>query len=53
MRYFLFAILFIFISCSKKDLKTEVLDLNKKMTFEEFKVLIERNGNINDYPSID
>ena len=51
MRYFL---IFIFlISCSKYDLKTEVIDINKKMTFEEFKVLIENNGNIKDYPNID
>ena len=24
-----------------------------KMTFEEFRVLIENNGNIKDYPNID
>ena len=52
MRYFL--IIFIFItSCTKQDLKTEVIDINKKMTFEEFWVLIENNGNIKDYPNID
>ena len=49
MRNFLFIIFFILISCSKKDLKTEVVDINKKMTFEEFRVLIEKNGNINVY----
>ena len=48
MRNFLFIIFFILISCSKKDLKTEVIDINKKMTFEEFRVLIENNGNIKD-----
>ena len=53
MRNFLFIIFFILISCSKKDLKTEVIDINKKMTFEEFRVLIENNGNIKDYPNID
>ena len=52
MRYFL--IIFIFLlSCSKQDFKTEVIDINKKMTFEEFRVLIESNGNIKDYPNID
>ena len=52
MRYFL--IIFIFItSCTKQDLKTEVVDINKKMTFEEFRVLIEKNGNIKGYPSLD
>ena len=53
MRYFLSILLFFLISCSKQDLKTEVFDINKKMTFEEFKVLIENNGNIKDYPNID
>ena len=53
MRYFLIIIFIFLISCSKQDLKTEVIDINKKMTFEEFKVLIEKNGNINEYPSLD
>ena len=53
MRNFLFIIFFILFSCNKKDLKTEVIDINKKMTFEEFRVLIENNGNIKDYPNID
>ena len=52
MRYFLLIIFFFLISCSKKDLKIEVVDIEKKMTFEEFKVLIEKNGNIKDYPSL-
>ena len=53
MKNFLFIIFFILVSCSKKDLKTEVVDINKKMTFEEFRVLIEKNGNIKGYPSLD
>ena len=53
MRYFLLIIFFFLISCSKQDLKTEVIDINKKMTFEEFRVLIENNGYIKDYPNID
>ena len=53
MRNFLFIIFFILVSCSTKDLKTEVVDINKKMTFEEFRVLIEKNGNIKGYPSLD
>ena len=52
MRYFLL-IFFFLISCSKQDLKTETVDINKKMTFEEFRVLIENNGNIKEYPSLD
>ena len=52
MRYFLMIFIFL-ISCSKQDRKTEVIDINKKMNFEQFKVLIEKNGNINDYPSLD
>ena len=53
MRYYLSILLFFLISCSKQDLKTEVIDINKKMTFEEYRVLIEKNGNIKDYPSLD
>jgi len=53
MRNFFFFFFFILISCSKKNLKTEVVDINKKMTFEEFRVLIEKNGNIKRYPSLD
>ena len=53
MRYFLLIIIFFLISCSKQDLKTEIIDINKKMTFEEFRILIENNGNIKDYPNID
>ena len=53
MRYFLLIIIFFLISCSNQNLKTEIIDINKKMTFEEFRVLIENNGNIKDYPNID
>jgi len=53
MRYFFLIIIFFLISCSKQDLKTEIIDFDKKMTFEEFRVLIEKNANIKDYPSID
>tara|TARA_B100000989_G_scaffold39988_1_gene25372 strand:- start:869 stop:1030 length:162 start_codon:yes stop_codon:yes gene_type:complete len=53
MRFFLLTISIFLISCSKQSLKTEVIDINKKMTFEEFRILIEKNGNIKDYPNID
>ena len=53
MRYFLITIFIFITSWSKQDVKTEVIDINKKMTFEEFRVLIENNGNIKDYPNID
>ena len=53
MRYFLLIIIFFLISCSKQDLKTESININKKMTFEEFRILIENNGNIKEYPNID
>ena len=52
MRYILIIFIFL-ISCSKQDIRTEVIDINKKMTFEEFRVLIENNGIIKDYPNID
>ena len=53
MRYFLITIFIFITSCIKQDLKTEIIDINKKMTFEEFRVLIEKNGNIKGYPSLD
>ena len=53
MKYCLLITFFILISCSKKDLTTESLDINKKMTFEEYRVLIEMNGNLKGYPSLD
>ena len=53
MRFFLSILIFFLISCVKQDLKTEVIDINKKMTFEDFRVLIDKNGNIKDYPNID
>jgi len=53
MRYFLITIFIFITSSTKQDVKTEVIDINKKMTFEEFRVLIENNGNIKDYPNID
>ena len=53
MRYLLLIIFFFLISCSKQDLKTEVFNIDKKMTFEQFRVLIEKNSYIKDYPNID
>ena len=53
MKFFFFILFLILFSCSKKDLRTEVVDINKRFSFEEFRVLIEKNGIINDYPSID
>ena len=53
MKNFFIIIFIFFISCSKQELKTEIIDIDKKMTFEEFRVLIENNGNIKGYPSLD
>tara|TARA_Y200000002_G_scaffold178271_1_gene146913 strand:+ start:46 stop:207 length:162 start_codon:yes stop_codon:yes gene_type:complete len=53
MRFFLSILIIFLSSCVKQDLKTEVIDINKKMTFEDFRVLIDKNGNIKDYPNID
>ena len=53
MKYFLLIIFSFLITCNKKDIKTEIVDIKKKMTFEEFRVLIEKNGNNKDYPSLD
>ena len=53
MRYYLLIIFFILVSCSKNDLKTEIVDINDNMTFEEYRFLIEKNGNIKGYPRLD
>ena len=49
--------LFLLTACSSanmsKDLNNEVLDFNKELSFEEFKVLLDKYNNISKYPDID
>ena len=49
--------LFLLAGCSSNnissDLNNEVLDFNKELTFEEFKVLVDKYNKITKYPVID
>ena len=49
--------LFLLTSCSSNNisnnLNNEVLDFNRELSFEEFKVLLEKYNNISQYPDID
>jgi len=48
--------LFFLTACSStnmsKDLNNEVLDFNKVLNFEEFRVLVDKYNNISKYPDI-
>ena len=52
-----FFFLFLLTACSStnmsKDLNNEVLDFNKELSFEEFRVLVDKYSNISKYPDID
>ena len=49
--------LFLLTACSSNnmsnDLNNEILDFDKELTFEEFKVLIDKYNNISKYPDMD
>ena len=49
--------LFFLTACSSNneinDLNNKVLDFNRELSFEEFKVLLEKYNNISQYPDID
>ena len=49
--------LFLLTACSSNnmsnDLNNEVLNFNKELSFEEFKVLLDKYNNISKYPDID
>ena len=50
-------LLFLLTACSSNnmsnDLNNEVLDFYRELTFEEFKVLVDKYNNISKYPDID
>ena len=54
MRILLIFILTILLSCSNKKSENVSIkfDINKDLTFEEFKLLIENEGLEKDYPDI-
>ena len=49
--------LFLLTGCSSNnmnsDLNNEVLNFNKELSFEEFRVLLDKYNNISKYPDID
>ena len=49
--------LFILTACSSNnmssDLNNKVLDFNRELSFEEFRVLVDKYTNISKYPGID
>ena len=49
--------LFLLTACSSNimsnDLNNEVLDFDRELTFEEFRVLVDKYNNISKYPDID
>ena len=49
--------LFLFTACSlnntSNDLNNEILDFDRELSFEEFKVLVDKYNNISKYPDID
>ena len=49
--------LFLLTACSSNNisnnLNNEVLDFNGELSFEEFKVLLDKYNNISKYPDID
>ena len=49
--------LFLLTTCSSNnmsnDLNNEVLDFDRELTFEEFRVLVDKYNNISKYPDID
>ena len=50
-------ILFLLTACSSNntssDLNNVVLNFNKELSFEEFRVLLDKYNNVSKYPGID
>ena len=40
-------------ACSSENLNNNVLNFDKDITFDEFKILLEEYNKINGYPEID
>ena len=50
-------LLFLLTACSSNNmsnnLDNEILDFDRELSFEEFKVLVDKYNNISKYPDID
>jgi len=56
MKIFYIMILFLIVSCgndNKQSVIYKKIDIEKKMTFNEYRELIEKSGKKSDYPDID
>ena len=45
--------LFLLTACSSNNTSNEVLNFNRELNFEEFRVLLDKYNIITNYPSID
>ena len=54
MRVFILIGLILLMSCNKKEIDNKIINtpINKNLTFEELKNLIEKKGLNKDYPDI-
>ena len=54
MRFFILIIFILLLSCNKKEIDNKINNnyINKNLTFEELKNLIEKKGLTKDYPNI-
>ena len=52
MKFFLLIIVIFLTSCNPSMIKND-FNFNQEMTFEEFKIKLEKYANSNSYPEID
>ena len=50
--FFLFFLTACSLSNTNNDLNNEILDFDKELSFEEFKVLVDKYNSISNYPDI-
>ena len=50
--FFLFLLAACSLSNTSNDLKNEILDFDRELSFEEFKVLVDKYNSISKYPDI-
>ena len=54
MRVFILVCFILLMSCNKKEIDNKIINnyINKDLTFEELKNLVEKKGLTKDYPNI-
>tara|TARA_Y100000741_G_C17904684_1_gene416765 strand:+ start:308 stop:472 length:165 start_codon:yes stop_codon:yes gene_type:complete len=53
MKKIIFFLLILLSSCNKPVTKSEILNFNKNLSFDQFKNLVEKYANNTDFPNID